>query len=376
MQNRFSFTGNLVLPKENSKRPLVSEKEISFVRNGKTVKMNLTSLNFGIKESDTNMAFVESADSPTDTIKTMDTDNNKIEIAWADRLDPDVIKTVANFKKYIVNLGDDFGGRCEFITQYDMIKYLADALPEYKGKVVVTGTYSKSYSKGTYYDKFRIQNVYAAEEDRKNRLGLTLDFYYNKESIDKADFKTDKKIFLNGYINQYINANEQNKYIPMQLVFNASKYNLENEKHKALYDYKMEYVDIANKNMVHMAWEVVLVRGAETVDFTYDMLTEKQKQQVDLGIRELEDFRPKGNIVGDKINEFRLFEPVLRDMGKGDDFSDGLIDLDMKMSEFEEEIYVPNAQEEKLEDAVKKSEKEKSEKETAENENDDEMDLF
>jgi len=322
------------------------------------------------------MAFVESADSPTDTIKTMDTDNNKIEIAWADRLDPDVIKTVANFKKYIVNLGDDFGGRCEFITQYDMIKYLADALPEYKGKVVVTGTYSKSYSKGTYYDKFRIQNVYAAEEDRKNRLGLTLDFYYNKESVDKADFKTDKKIFLNGYINQYINANEQNKYIPMQLVFNASKYNLENEKHKALYDYKMEYVDIANKNMVHMAWEVVLVRGAETVDFTYDMLTEKQKQQVDLGIRELEDFKPKSNIVGDKINEFRLFEPVLRDMGKGDDFSDGLIDLDMKMSEFEEEIYVPNAQEEKLEDAVKKSEKEKPEKETAENEDDDEMDLF
>jgi len=376
MQNRFSFTGNLVLSKENSKRPLVSEKEISFVRNGKTVKMNLTSLNFGIKESDTNMAFVESADSPTDTIKTMDTDNNKIEIAWADRLDPDVIKTVANFKKYIVNLGDDFGGRCEFITQYDMIKYLADALPEYKGKVVVTGTYSKSYSKGTYYDKFRIQNVYAAEEDRKNRLGLTLDFYYNKESVDKADFKTDKKIFLNGYINQYINANEQNKYIPMQLVFNASKYNLENEKHKALYDYKMEYVDIANKNMVHMAWEVVLVRGAETVDFTYDMLTEKQKQQVDLGIRELEDFKPKSNIVGDKINEFRLFEPVLRDMGKGDDFSDGLIDLDMKMSEFEEEIYVPNAQEEKLEDAVKKSEKEKPEKETAENEDDDEMDLF
>ena len=376
MQNRFSFTGNLVLPKENSKRPLVSEKEISFVRNGKTVKMNLTSLNFGIKESDTNMVFVESADSPTDTIKTMDTDNNKIEIAWADRLDPDVIKTVANFKKYIVNLGDDFGGRCEFITQYDMIKYLADALPEYKGKVVVTGTYSKSYSKGIYYDKFRIQNVYAAEEDRKNRLGLTLDFYYNKESVDKADFKTDKKIFLNGYINQYINANEQNKYIPMQLVFNASKYNLENEKHKALYDYKMEYVDIANKNMVHMAWEVVLVRGAETVDFTYDMLTEKQKQQVDLGIRELEDFKPKGNIVGDKINEFRLFEPVLRDMGRGDDFSDGLIDLDMKMSEFEEEIYVPNAQEEKLEDAVEKSEKEKPEKETAENDDDDEMDLF
>ena len=143
----------------------------------------------------------------------------------------------------------------------------------------------------------------------------------------------------------------------MQLVFNASKYDLENPKHKALYDYKISYIDIKNKNMCHLAWEAVLIRGAETIDFTYDMLTPAQKMQVDLGVRELDDFKPKNGVVGDKINEYRVFEPILKDMGKDDDFSNGIVELDMKMSEFEDEIYVPNAVEEKLEDVEEKAEK-------------------
>lgn len=357
MNNRFNFVGNIVIPKETSKRPLLSTKTIEYVKNGKKISQELTSLNFGVRESDTNMAFIEVVDNPRTTIKAKDTDNNDIEIDWDDRKDKDVIASVANYRKYVVNLGDDFGGRQEFITQFDMIEYLAENLPNYKGKVLTTGDYSKTYSKGKWYEKFRLQNLYAVEDDRKSRLGLTFDFYYNKDSIDKSDFKTEKKIYLSGYLKQYISKDEGNKFIPMQLVFNASKYDLENPKHKALYDYKISYIDIKNKNMCHLAWEAVLIRGAETIDFTYDMLTPAQKMQVDLGVRELDDFKPKNGVVGDKINEYRVFEPILKDMGKDDDFSNGIVELDMKMSEFEDEIYVPNAVEEKLEDVEEKAEK-------------------
>lgn len=360
MNNRFNFVGNISIPKETSKKPLLSTKTIEYVRNGKKNSMELTSLNFGIKESDTNMAFMEVSDSPRSIIKSKDTDNNDIEIDWDDRKDPDIVATVANYRKYIVNLGEEFDGRQEFLTQFDMIEFLAEKLPEYKGKILAVGDYQKTYSKGKWYEKFRLQNLYAVEEDKKSRLGLTFDFYYNKDSIDKTDFKDEKKIYLDGYIKQYINKDEGSKYIPMQLVFNASKYDMENEKHKQLFDYKMLYMDIKNKNMCHLAWEVVLLRGAEAVDFTYDMLTPAQKMQVDLGVRELDDFKPKNGVLGDKVNEYRVFEPVLKDFGKGDDFSDGLVELDMKMSEFEDEIYVPNAVEEKLdetEDEPKKSAK-------------------
>lgn len=369
MQNKFTFTGTPYFPKADSKRPFIGTKTVNY--NGET-KEAIT-LNLGIKESDNNMAFVDGFDSPNDAIFTFDTDNQKIEIDWEDRLNPDIIKQVAYFRRYIVDLGNDFGGRQEFITQYDMMEYLRDNLPNYKGKITVMGSYTRTEYKGVYYDRFRIQNVYAAEEDKRNRLGLTVDFYYNKDSVDKSDFLKDKKIYLDGYISQYINKDEGNKYIPMQLIFNATKYDMENKKHKALYDYKMKYIDIKNKNIVHLAWEVVLARGAEEVEFTLDMLTENQKQQVELGIRELDDFKPKGKIIGGKINEFRLFEPLLLDMGKDDDFRNGLVELQMKMSEFEEEVYIPNAKEEKIEEKAEEPENPKSQKS---DEDDDSFDLF
>lgn len=380
MNNKFNFVGTLSIPKETSKRPLLSTKTIEYVRNGKKNSMELTTLNFGVKESDTNMAFIEISDSPRNVIKTKDTDNNDIEIDWADRNDPDIIASVANYRKYVVNLGDDYGGRQEFITQYDMSEYLAENLPGYKGKVLAMGDYQKTYSKGRWYEKFRLQNLYAVEDDRKNRLGLTFDFYYNKDSVDKSDFKTEKKIYLDGWIKQYISKDEGNKFVPMQLVFNANKYDLENPKHKALYDYKLSYIDVKNKNVGHIAWEVVLLRGAEEAEFTYDMLTAAQKTQVDLGVRELDDFKPKNGVLGDKVNEYRVYEPILRDFGKGDDFTDGIVELDMKMSEFEEEVYVPNAVEEKLEDvedkAEKKSKKIDDDVPDAEGQDDEAFDLF
>lgn len=365
-QSRFNFVGEITIPKSTSKVPFFKE-----LTGGKD-KRKMAKMNFGIKESDNNMAFVEAFDGVQKIIKTMNTENEKIEINWEDRFDEDVIDTVANYKKFTVDLGEDCGGRKDFVSTYDAILHLHEWLPKYKGKVAVTGQFVKEAYKGKYFDKFKINNVYAVDSDVKSRLGLTMDVFYNKECVDKADFKTEKKIYINGYISQYINKDEGIKYIPQQVVFNATKYNLENENHKKKYDYKMKYVDIDKKTMVHMLWEVVLLRGAEEVEFTVDMLTKSQKEQYELGIRTLDDFKPRGNILGDKLNEYRLLEPKLTG-----DFEDGLVDTEMKTSEFEDEIYVPNATEEKLEEVVKKSEeKPKGEEPEVDDPDIDDSDLF
>lgn len=347
MQTRFNFVGEIVLPKKDGKRPLFKEMEKKVDKKTR----NMVSLNFGVKESDTNMAFVEAFDGEQETIKTMNADNEKINIDWADRFDEDVVDKVAGYKKYTLDLGEDFGGRQEFITLYDFIKKAAELLPQYKGKVAVVGQMVKEFYKGTWYDKFKVQNIYAVDSERKSRLSITADVYYNKDCIDKVDFKEDKKIYLDGYIEQYFDKDTGTKYIPQRFVFSTEKYDLEgNERHKKLFDYKMKYIDIKNKNMVHILWDCVLIRGAETVEFTEDMLTENQKEQIELGIKTLDDFKPRRGVVGDKINEIRLFDPQLTG-----DFADGLIDTETKFSEFEEDIFTPT-KDEKMED-IEKSEK-------------------
>lgn len=350
-QSRFSFCGTPVIPKQkaDTKRPFCKEITKKDEKTKETKKM--LSMTFGIKETDMNMAFVEAFDSQQKVIKTMDTDNEKLDVDWDDRFDEDIISKVASYRKYIVDLGDDHGGRQEFITAYDMIEHLREYLPDYNGRVVVTGQFTRDWyaKKKMYFSKFRVQNVFAAPEERKNRLLLTMDLFYNKASLDDSDFDESKKMTLDCYIEQYINKDEGRKYVPIQVVFSGAKYDLENEKHKKLFDYKMKYIKVKNKNMVHIPWEIVLLRGAEEVEFDESMLTDSQREQVELGIKTVDDFRPKGNVYGDRIDEFRLFEPKLEG-----DYADGVLECDDTADEFEEKIYVP-AQDETMEEAKKNS---------------------
>ena len=355
-QSRFSFCGTPVIPKQkaDTKRPFCKEITKKDEKTKETKKM--LSMTFGIKETDMNMAFVEAFDSQQKVIKTMDTDNEKLDVDWDDRFDEDIISKVASYRKYIVDLGDDHGGRQEFITAYDMIEHLREYLPDYNGRVVVTGQFTRDWyaKKKMYFSKFRVQNVFAAPEERKNRLLLTMDLFYNKSSLDDSDFDENKKMTLDCYIEQYINKDEGRKYVPIQVVFSGAKYDLENEKHKKLFDYKMKYIKVKNKNMVHIPWEIVLLRGAEEAEFDESMLTDSQREQVELGIKSVDDFRPKGNIYGDRIDEFRLFEPKLEG-----DYADGVLECDDTADEFEEKIFVPAA-DETMEEAKKNSKSAKS----------------
>lgn len=366
-QSRFSFCGTPVIPKQkaDTKRPFCKEISKKDEKTKETKKM--LSMTFGIKETDMNMAFVEAFDSQQKVIKTMDVDNEKMDVDWDDRFDEDIIEKVANYRKYVVDLGDEHGGRQEFITAYDMIEHLREHLPNYDGRVVVTGQFTRDWyaKKKTYFSKFRIQNVFAAPEERKNRLLLTMDLFYNKSSLDDSDFDENKKMTLDCYIEQYINKDEGRKYVPIQVVFSGAKYDLENEKHKKLFDYKMKYIKVKNKNMVHIPWEIVLLRGAEEAEFDESMLTDSQREQVELGIKSVDDFRPKGNIYGDRIDEFRLFEPKLEG-----DYADGVLECDDTADEFEEKIFVPAA-DETMEEAKKNSKSAKSKSKKDEDDDDE-----
>jgi hypothetical protein len=359
----FKFTGEMIFPKVDAKKPFV--KTFS---GGADKKTPMASLNLGIKASDNNMAFVEMFGSVQKVVKTMNTDNEKIEFPWDDRFDEEIIKTIANYKKITVDLGEEIG-RKDFVSEYDAILYLKDTLGKYKGKVCITGQMEKQWYKDRYYDKFKIQNVYAVDSDAKNKFTLTVDVYYAKDGMDDKDFKKESRIYLDGYIKQYINKDEGTKFVPQQFVLDGSKVDFNNEKHVAQFDYRKKYMSTDKKTVVHMLWDVNYLNGADTVDFDESQLTKAQKEQVELGLATVESFKPRGDIYGDRVSEFRLSKPNLTG-----DFADGLVDTELKISEFEEQLYIPNATEEKLEDVVKKAEKKEEVKEETKQEPEPEID--
>lgn len=341
----FRFVGDILYPKDNSPKPFVK----TFL-GGNNNNTSMAILNLGLKASENNLAFVELFGSVQSVIKTLNNNNEKIEVDWNDRFNESIVKDIPFFKKYIIDLGEGFE-RQEFIAPYDAIIYLKDNLPKYKGKLLVTGQWVKQPYNGKFYDKFQAQNFYAVSDDTKNKLTITVDIYYNKNSVDDRDFKSEKRIYLDGYIKQYINKEEGIKYLPQQFVLDGSKINFNDEKHVKLFDYRRKYMTTDKKTVVHMLWDVNYFNGADIVEFDESQLTKAQKEQIELGLATIDTFKPKGNIYGNRVSEFRLIKPNLTG-----DFAEGIVDTEMTIKEFEDNIYIFNVTQESLDDVMNKPE--------------------
>lgn len=401
MNTTFNFTGEIFLPREDAKNPFVKETNYTDKRTGKEIKA--LSMNFGVRSDSANMQFVSLfASDNKDDFKTFDRDGNKVTVPYAERKDKDILKNLSSYGLYTAFLGDanelsvlksaienddyadaeTYGAtdresaqqlinsineeRISFLSPYEFVAYLREELPKYKGKVTVTGQMRKRYYNGKYTEEFSVKNVFAVSDVAKTKLKLRMDFFYNKDSVDKSDFEATKKVYVSGYLDQYINSTEKNKFIPQMLVLDASKVNFDNEKHQKRWDYIVKSVTTKEKTFVHMPFEISLINGADTVEFTEDMLTAAQKEMIDLGMRTLEDFKPRGLIYGNRVREFRIIAPDLTG-----DFKDGAIKCDFTEKEFNENIYNPNKTVD-VEAEVKKT----SSKPVVEEDDEDDEDLF
>lgn len=358
--NRFNFTGEIFMPKQTDK--------FGFVIKGKTAaKKEYLRMNLGVRENDHNMAFTEMFGSEQDMLKLRDNEGNNFEVKWADRFDPAIVasstrRTIIDFtgliipnskceeldKLHVEYENADAGvelKRATFLSTYDAIKYIhlvSDCLD--KKRVVVVGQLSTNAYNGRFTNRYQVSNIYLANEKAKNGLFLYVETFFNKDSYDDADEKSDKVVRLNGYTDMYMSEDKENKYLPISLAFNYSK---APEGYDTKVNFIKSFMKAPNNKYYHMPFKCKVLNGSEEVEITYDMLTKKQKESIDLGFSTLETYKKK--VFGDRIQEFRIIAPCLEETG----FDDGIVECDETVNEFEEKIYVfKEVKEEKLEDVI------------------------
>lgn len=311
-------------------------------------------LNFGVKVG-TNMEFCGLYGSIRDTIHTYNSDNQAMDVDWADRKDPDVIAKVARYRKFRTNVGTEDDEIKEFITEYDFIQYLADELRDYKQNIRVTGNMSIRYdNKGVLRRNFNIDGVWMRRDKDKKKLSIMVPLTYWKDCVDKSDLKETGKIYVNGYVPQYIDKENPCKYLPLTVVFNTNAFNMDDAKQKGQFECRNELIDTKAKTPETMMWDVRIVNGAQEVEFDESQLTKLQKKLIELGEKTLDDFRPRGQIFGDRISELRFNEPYAKEA-----YANGPVDTGYKISEFEDEIYVPT-KDESIDDMEKNAAKPKA----------------
>lgn len=337
---RFSFIGEVDYNSMESKVPYYRE----ITGNAKGASLSLTCI-----EAKNNRAFLELAGFVNKSITTTNTDNKKIEIAWDDRLDEDSIKRVANFRKHVITLNEK---RYEFIAELDFIKFICDHIDEIKGrKYQFTGQVRANEYKGKITERFQIQNMFEiTDENKKNALTVSGEFYFNKDSIDAAEWSKEKKLYLNGWTSEYIDKQHPDVFVAKQLVFDCTKINFEEQRHVQILNYRLKQIGLAldDKNGIvsklkkskYYKISVVCryVNGVEDVGITMADLTENQKMALELGIvKDINEFATS-KVYGDRVTILKLKDFDLRG-----DYADGCILADV--DDFEDRIYTPSENE-------------------------------
>lgn len=316
--SRFNFTGE----------PLISKKsDDSFLRRlkSKDGKTDMISIRFGIRETRNNSMWVEAFAGKYKTIPVY-IDGDRVEIDWKDRFNEEILAEVPSYKFFTAEFDE---GEKRFLSKYDFIEYLAEKLPTYEGKLFCSGRYSKSPWKGELFDKFEVDTVRATTSER-NSLHVKLDLFYNKDCVDKSEFEDKKRIIVDGYVKQYMNKDDGEMYVPQRVILDVSKFD-DSEQHQKYAKMLLMDVDIKDSNVVHLPWDCKVIRGVEETELDPDMLTERQKQQIECGMAKMEDFlRP----IGENIYEFRFFKQLLNG-----DFSDGPVDTGFTLDEVKYDVY-------------------------------------
>lgn len=386
LYNTFEFVGNVQIPKDNAKFHDVKTSEGGWEGHR---------LNFSIQESKTNSVYLEmyggfsvakqnkvfSFGKGTENVR-----GGKLEIPWDDRFKEETLDLVADFKKIVIDLTTDTSAkekanqlryeirtleykdeltddekskvkelknkhkelvpdRYEFIHEYDAVVFLANKMEEYKShKFRITGSVSFNYYNGKFNRKFKPEFVEIVPNDTPSQLRATMDIFFTKDAVDEKDFVKDKKIYIDGYVASYDDRAKKDQFFPSQFVINAARIDLENAEHVGRLNFLKNQFTVKGKGVFHLPWTVNIFRGADKVEFTFNDLTPKQKEAVEFGYAKLEDYAPKGGMLGESVYENRLVKPLLQNFNDHNNFVDGAAETSYSVEDLD---YVPVQQEDK-----------------------------
>ena len=322
--NYGTFIGKLKKP---------SGDKVQFVSTAKNNE-NVLLLNATL-ESDTNKVFVKMVGFRGDKIRVSLGGGEKMEVPWDKRFDEAFVEKAPSWAKTRIRIGDETK---EFLSNWDAIEYIDSNYDKIENQQVsLSIKWEKNEYNGNVSDQYTIQGLYPTKEDTKNSLIVRTVFWWNKDSIDDADWGSEKILRVNGYIKSYDKDAKEDLYYPQTIVLNCSKINFDDEHQKAQADYRYNSLKTNSSTYQECKIDCRLISGAEKKDdddWDESMLTDAQKEQVALGLADVKQFKPGGPVYGDFKTECRFVNFDLTG-----DYAEGIVDTGLTQEEFEEKMW-------------------------------------
>lgn len=348
-KSRFTFIGEISYSKKDGGTPLVK----GAIKEGSP--WSKKALKIGIVDDDKNVGypFMEYLYRTKDgTVKLFDSENKGHDVLIENLANQSSIDLVPEMSRIILDFEEDFELKKEYtkdiyasreirnkevITDEDKeklenhqknlkekaknrfevahmdtaIDILNKKLPELEGKrVKISGTVNLNYYNENTRLEYVPNRIEMAQPNEKSNLTITSKVFYDENSL--TDDEENKRIVINAYFGQ--KYKKQEKLYPIQLILDYNKLDLENDTHKAMLNFLKSHFDCEDCEAIYNnKFLLKVINGREKVEFSEECLTEQQKQAIAFGLNTLDDFRPRGGVYGERIQEIRIIKPSLTD---------------------------------------------------------------
>ena len=260
----------------------------------------------------------------------------KMTVKWEDRKNPEIINKVAGYKIYTCNLltfeerkaledanqdeeakkkNHQFLEKTEFAS---LVKRVIDSGKYTDAKFRILGTVDFQYSakNGTFYRTLSVDKMYKVADDTPCKAEMTINAFYTEGAVDTESYEDTKKMLFNCYTDYYFSAVKGNRFVPLTLVINGNGDEKAEKKANGFKKMLEKFDDEATVRKVCLICD--MVDGAEAQAITYDDLDEETRDNIDMGLIELEDAIKAlgGNMMGNRVAETRV-KSLSRTSAKG-----------------------------------------------------------
>ena len=337
-----------------------SKEDKAYVRACESEKGSFITFNFMAKANG-NLVFLQSQywDSKTykkDKLYLIDKQGNTFDIPISQKDDPEILAKVPEFKKYVIDRypsGYVYGleklvkgfdeasdedkakfkvttleeakakyekvkkGRYEFLDNVDFTEALHNLFEKdshiEEGKWVITGERVAFFNekKNEWNTKYEVKKIQKAYDDAEETATVSEKFLFLNDAVKE----TKDGLSITGYSVVYTGKDKTtgeklpNKYCPVQ--FEVPK------KSDAFIGGMKKRFDVdpdeENPNAVkEMGVVLNILNGAEKIEFTEDMLTDADKENIDWGLTTFEDIKKERTAYGESKQGFSFAK-----LGKG-----------------------------------------------------------
>jgi hypothetical protein len=199
-----------------------------------------------------------------------------------------------------------------------LVKRVIDSGKYADAKFRILGTVEFQYSakNNTFYRTLSVDKMYKVADDTPCKAEITLNAFYTEDAVDAESYDETKKMFFNCYTDYYFSAVKGNRFVPLTLVINGNGDEKADKKAGAFKKMFEKFDDEAVVRKVGLVCQ--MIDGAEEQAITYDDLDDETKDNIDMGLIELDDAIKSlgGTMYGQRVTEYRV-KSLARNSAKG-----------------------------------------------------------